>query len=107
MIDILGKYLKKIGVTERDDLNIEEKKQFDDWAEALSGRRLTDRDVAKFLISKENEIINKLIDVKISEKEDVYLKVQLDLIRQIKIFLAAPELEKKMTEYTLEELLKN
>jgi len=73
----------------------------------LSGRRLTDRDVATFLISKENEIISELIKTDIADKKDVYLKMQLDLIRQIKIFLAAPELEKKMTEYTLQELMKN
>jgi len=106
-MQLLKKYLEKIGVKDFSELNPEEKLNYNSWQESLSGRRLTDRDVATFLISKENEIISELIKTDIADKKDVYLKMQLDLIRQIKIFLAAPELEKKMTEYTLQELMKN
>ncbi len=107
MANILDKYLKKIGVKEVHELTQEEKPTYDDWAKSLSGKRITDRDTATFLLSKENDIITELISTSITDKRDLYLKMQLDLIRQIQTFLRTPELEKKMTEYTLQELLKD
>lgn len=106
-MDYLKKYLNKIGIKDFSELNPEEKLQYNSWQEALSGKKLTDKDVAVFLISKENEIITELIGTEITAKRDSYLKMQLDLIRQIKNFLNTPELQKKMTEYTLQELLNN
>lgn len=105
-MDILKKYLNKLGVTEFSQLNDEEKDVYRNWEDSLSGKKLTDSDVATFLITLEDAIIDELTDVKISDKRDMFLKMQLDLIRKIKRFLASPEMQKKLTEMSINNLLK-
>jgi len=105
-MSILNDYLKKLGVKEFSQLNEEEKESYRNWEEALQGRRLTDADVATFLIQSEDAIIEELMDLKISDKRDMFLKMQLDLIRKIKRFLSSPELQKKLTELNINNLLK-
>jgi len=104
-MNILKKYLEKIGVGNFSDLEDDEKTTYREWEMALSGKKLTDDDVAKFLVSLENELVDKLI-VSVEDRNDIYLKVQLDLVRKIKGFLATPELQKKLTEQSLLNLVK-
>lgn len=105
-MSILKKYLDKLGVKEFSELNEEEKETYRGWEEALTGRRLTDSDVATFLIQTEDAIIEELLDTKITDKRDMFLKMQLDLIRKIKTFLSSPELQKKLTEMSINNLLR-
>lgn len=106
-MSLLNKYLKKIGVKSFADLSEEEKETFRDWEEALSGRKITDDDVADFLVASEDEIIKELIGLKNDERRDIFLKMQLDLIRKIKVFLSTPELEKKLIERNINNLMNN
>jgi hypothetical protein len=106
MIDILDKYLQKIGVKSYDELLPEEKNTYKEWEESLSGKKITDDTVALFLVNLENDIIDELIKPELTKDRDTFLKMQLDLIRKIKTFLRTPELEKKMTEYQLMNLIK-
>ena len=105
-MSILKKYLEKIGVKEFSQLDEDEKKIYRNWEEALSGKKLTDSDVATFIITLEDAIIEELTDVKISDKRDMFLKMQLDLVRKIKRFLSSPEMQKKLTEMSINNLLK-
>lgn len=104
-MDILSKYLKKLGVKSYLDLNAEEKETYKNWEESLSGRKLTDEDVATFLNTEENETIKKLIEQKLSERDDIFLKMKLDMIRKIKNFLRVPEAEKRMLEQNINNLI--
>lgn len=105
-MSLLKKYLERIGVKEFSELDDDEKKTYRGWEEALSGKQLTDSDVATFLIQTEDAIIEELMDTKLSDKRDMFLKMQLDLIRKIKKFLSTPELQKKLTEMSINNLLK-
>lgn len=98
MSKILEKYLKKLGVQSPTDLNSEELETYKTWRDALAGRRLTDDDVAAFLDTELNDAIGKLMDLKITDREDTFLKMKVDFIRKIKVFLASPEIERKMIE---------
>jgi hypothetical protein len=106
-INLIKKYLEKLGVKEFSQLNDDEKETYRDWEEALLGKKITDEDVAIFLVATENAIIEELVDNKTSEKRDLFLKMQLDLIRKIKQFLSSPALEKKLTEININNLLKS
>ena len=106
MPDLLNKYLEKIGLKSYEDLHPEERETYKKWEESLSGKKITDDTVALFLVNLENDIIDELIKPELTKDRDTFLKMQLDLIRKIKTFLRTPELEKKMTEYQLMNLIK-
>ena len=105
-MDILKKYLERIGVKEFAQLNEEEKDVYRNWQESLNGRKITDAQVAEFILNLENDIIKELIEKKFDSRRDIFLKMQLDLIRKIKSFLMSPEIEKEMTRRGIENLLK-
>ena len=106
-MNLLKKYLNSVGVADFSHLSNEEKETYRTWEKSLEGNKLTDDDVAKFLVTEENSVIEKLIGAKLKEKDDVFYKAELSFIRKIKGFLRTPELEKKMTEQNLINLLKN
>lgn len=105
-MDLLSKYLDKIGVKTYGDLTHEEKDTYKGWEEALTGKKLTDEDVARFLLATEEELIDELTKTAITDKRDSIIKAQLELVRKIKVFLRSPELEKKMVEMQLLNLTK-
>jgi hypothetical protein len=105
-MDFLKKYLDKIGVKEFSQLTEDEKETYRNWEEALVGRKLTDDDVATFLVKTENDIIEKLVLLSGYDEKDAQLKAELNIIRKIKDFLKTPELERKMMENNLANLLK-
>jgi hypothetical protein len=104
-IDILEKYLKKLGVKSYVDLNQEEKDTYNQWQESLSGRKLTDEDVEHFFSVEFEDTINKLIKETTNSREDIFLKMKLDMLKKIRSFLDAPKMEKKILEQNLENML--
>jgi len=105
-MSILQKYLKKIGVDNYSELNAEEKETYKVWEQGLNGKKLTDEDVATFLQVQEDETIVKLINAPLSERDDVFLKMKLEMIRKIRGFLFSPEFEKQMLERNISNLIK-
>lgn len=105
-MDFLKKYLDKLGVKNFSELTEDEKETYRNWEEALVGRKLTDDDVATFLVRTENEVIDKLVSSSVHDDKDAQLKAELNIIRKIKDFLKTPELERKMMESNLSNLLK-
>jgi hypothetical protein len=101
----LEKLLKKIGVKNYLELNEEEKETYKNWEESLRGRKLTDDDVANFLSTEENDTINKLISKTLSDRDDIFLKMKLEMILKIKNFLNMPEFEKKVLEQNINKLI--
>lgn len=101
----LEKLLKKIGVKNYLELNAEEKETYKAWEESLRGRKLTDDDVATFLNTEENETINKLIGKTLSDRDDIFLKMKLEMILRIKSFLNMPEFEKRILEQNINKLI--
>jgi len=95
---ILDQYLKKLGVKSFLDLNEEERKTFKEWEASLSGRRLTDEDVAAFFEAELEDTIRKLPEQRLGSKDDTFLKVKLEFLRAARSFLDRPRLEKAATE---------
>lgn len=104
-MSILDKYLKKIGVKSSLDLTEEERRTYDMWSSALSGRKLTDVDVNDFLDRELDEAVGKLTNTSITDREDTFLKMKVDFIRRVKIFLQSPELERKIVENQIQSQL--
>lgn len=105
-MNLLSKYLKKLGVSEFSQLSEDEKETYRSWDNILSGRKLTDEDVARFLDTELNDVLGKLTDPKTEGRADVFLKMKLEMITKIKTFLASPQLEKAMLEENINQLLK-
>lgn len=106
MKDILGKFLKKLNVTEFSQLTAEEKETYRNWEATLSGRKLTDEDVSKFLEAELDATEVKLVSPNSSTREDLFLKMKLEFIRKLRVFLRSPEIERQMLEENINNLIK-
>jgi len=104
-MSLLNRYLKKLDVKSFLDLNEEERKTFKEWEEALNGRRLTDEDVADFFANEIEDTIAKLPAQRLGSKDDTFLKVKLEFLRNARRFLDRPRLEKEAAEAGLERML--
>ena len=93
---MLDKLLNKLGVTSVDQLTAEERETYRAWSDALSGRKLTDDDVATFFSMQTEDCLVKLTTLKLRDREDTFLKAKLDLLRQIQNFLASPKREQEV-----------
>lgn len=106
-MSVLTKLLNKFGVSSYLDLNEEERRTYRSFEEALSGRKLTDEDVATFLATEKEDAIKKLTTTECKTREDIFLKMKLDFIRKIEDFLNSPSVEKKMAEAQISQLLES
>lgn len=103
---ILKDYLKKIGVTEFSQLTEDEKETYRVWEETLSGRQITDEDVKDFFDSELEDAMGQISSMKLGKREDIFLKMKIEFLRKVRIFLLGPELEKKALEQNLHNQLK-
>jgi len=104
-MNILAKYLKKIGVKSYEELNEEERATYREWEISISGRKLTDEDVKEFLDLEEQTAVQRLTDVNLSIEDQAFRKAEVKLIKKIKRFLESPQIEKTMMEKQLEAQL--
>lgn len=98
---LLNRVLGKLGVS-YDQLSDEERRTFNMWREALSGRKLTDEDVSRFLNGEYDDAVRKLSSATFNERTDTFLKMKVDFIIKVREFLATPEREKQMVERQIE-----
>lgn len=105
-MSLLKKYLEKCFVSEFSELSAEEKSTYLEWQEILTGRQITDEDVQQFFDTELEEIQNKLVNPNLSQREDIFLKMNLQMIRKIKAFLDSPKREKEMLEQNINKLMK-
>lgn len=96
-MSLLNQVLGKLGVT-YETLNDEERRTFNAWRDALSGRKLTDDDVAVFLNGEYHDAVKKLTTSKLDQRTDTFLKMKVDFIIKVKEFLAVPDKERQMVE---------
>jgi len=104
-MSVLTKYLNKLGVKDFSELSSEEKETYRTWEETLSGRKITDEDVDNFFDMELNEVLIKLRDPKVTGREDVFLKMKMEFIMKVKEFLKSPEIEKRMLEKNIENMV--
>ncbi|MCK4500487.1 hypothetical protein KAU11_08310 [Candidatus Babeliales bacterium] len=99
----LSQFLKNIGVGSFEELTEEEKTTYKEWESSLNGRQITDAEVRQFLDIKLEEATAKLITEKLGEREDIFLKMKIDFIRNLNIFLDAPKHEKEQVENLIKQ----
>lgn len=103
---ILEKWLKKIGVNSFDELNSEEKETYKLYEEALSGRKLTDEDVEKWLQSELDIAISKLTEIDLKKEDEIFRKVEVRFIKKILNFINSPKVAKQLAEKQISEMMK-
>lgn len=97
-MNILEKYLKKIGVKSYEELNQEEKETYKEWETSISGRRLTDEDVKEFLNLELQTAISRVTEVNLTKEDETFRKCEIKLIQKILKFLDSPRVEKELLE---------
>lgn len=102
---MLEKYLKKLGLSSYEELNAEEKETFKEWEVALSGRKLTDKDVEAWLQSELDLSVSRLTEVDLKKEDEIFRKVEIRMIKKIQNFLNSPRVEKAFTEKAIEQLM--
>jgi len=103
---MLQKYLKKLGINSYQDLNEEEKDSYKEWEQAISGRKLTDKDVVNWLEEELSQSVSRLTEINLSKDDEIFRKVEVRFIKKILNFLNSPMLEKQFAEKSIEQLLK-
>ena len=98
MINILEKYLNKIGVKSYAELTSEEKETYKVWEESISGRKLTDDEVKTFLEQELDIAINKMTETNLSQEDMIFRKMEVKFIRKVLGFLDGPRREKELVE---------
>lgn len=104
MTNPLDRLLGKKGL-KYEELNPEERQTFNVWRDSLTGRKLTDEDVRAFLSSEYHDAVRKLTVKGLNEREDIFLKMKVDFIIQVREFLALPEKEMLMASRQIESQL--
>jgi integrase len=95
-------FLRKLGVNNYDELTEEEKRTYREYEKVLQGRELTSKEVRQFLDAQIEDSIQKLTNTRLSERDDTFLKMQLQFLRRLTVFLDAPKREKEQLEALLD-----
>ena len=103
---ILNQWLKKIGVGSYDELNSDEKETYKMYEEALSGRKLTDEDIEKWLQSELDIATSRITDIDLKKEDEIFRKMEVRLLKKIITYLQSPKVVKDMAEKQLEQLIK-
>lgn len=99
---MLEKYLQKLGISDINSLTKEELNTYEEFKNALSGKRITDQDVKNFFETEIENTITDLLKTNNSKELEVFLKVKLDFLRKVRNFAQMPEFEKEITQNMLE-----
>lgn len=103
---MLEKFLKKLGVNSYLDLNDEEKATYMEWEKSLSGRKITDKEVQDFLAFELDQAVTRVTEVNLSEKDEMFRKVEIRFIKKLQSFINSPLVEKQFAEKAIEQLTK-
>ena len=103
---MLEKWLKKLGVGSYYELNEEEKKTYREYEDALSGRKLTDDEVEKWLESELQIAVSRLTDINLTKEDEIFRKVEVRFIKKIINLLNSPKVAKEFAEKAVEEMIK-
>lgn len=104
-MQILDKYLKKLGLKSYVELSPEEKETYRQWEASLSGRKLTDEEVSIFFKTELENTTVKLIEKNLNERQDIFLKMKLEFIRSVMNFLDSPARERIMVEKSIGQMI--
>lgn len=102
----MQEWLKRIGVGSFSELNEDEKNTYREYEEALSGRKITDKDIQDFFENELSTAVSRLTEVNLSKEDEIFRKVEVRLIKKIISFINAPQVEKQFAKQAMEQLIK-
>lgn len=107
MKNILTQVLEKIGKN-YEELTPQAKATFDNWEHILAGGKVTIEKLAEFLQMEVEKNSTRLVsmDVKLNDREDMWLKMAINRDQLIIGFIKEPELSAKKLEDYLKKLHK-
>lgn len=101
----MDKWLKKLGI-KYEDLNQEEKDTYKEWEQAISGRKLTDKDIQKWLEEELSLSVSRLTEIDLKKEDEIFRKVEVRFIKKIINFINSPLVERQYAEKAIEQLIK-
>ena len=105
-MSILTKLLEKRKIKDVNELDTEEKQQFDKWQKILSKEELTIDDVKKFCEMQCELIENKWKDYEISQAKKAEWITAHTIYKTLLQIIESPKVGKEQLEQYLNELLK-
>lgn len=100
---MLEGYLRKLGVNKVSDLTEEEKVTYREYEQILTGRQITEKEVRSFFDQQLELTTQKLLSTKLDTREDTFLKMKLEFLRQITSFLDAPDREREQLQALIQD----
>lgn len=98
MHPLLQKALQKLGYKSFNDLNYLEQETYKRWESMLANKKITDLDVIENIKIFMEEILVKLDNGSLTEKEKSYLLAQLSVVRLIIRTVESPKQDVKTVE---------
>ena len=102
---MLQKYLKKLGLTSFSDLNEEEKKTFREGEEALSGRKLTDKEVEEWLNAEYDIATSRICEEGLDSNVITFRQVEIKFIKKILNFINSPKVAQQVAVKSIQQLM--
>lgn len=102
----LSQWLKKLNIKSYEDLNAEEKETYKEYEQALSGKKLTDKEIQTWLQLELDLAVSRLTDVDLKKEDEIFRKVEVRFIKKIINYLNSPVVAKEYAEKAIEQLIK-
>lgn len=106
MNNLLSRLFTKRGISDVNELSLEEKKDFDNWQAILSKDELTIEDVKKFCASQVSVIEGKWNDFNLEQSKKAELIPYHTVYRTILLTIDSPKVARLALEKQLVEMIK-
>lgn len=103
-MSLLHSLLEKFNL-KYEDLTLEEKKTYEQYAETLSQPEIKIEDLKIFIPTQISHLENEQNDYRNSKEKDLFLKAQIRNLKMIHLFILGPEARRKWLEDHLEKQL--
>ncbi len=103
-MNILQKTLKAIGAKDIRDLSPQEKETYNEYQELME-REVTIDDLKKMLPALRKGLEDRLLEHDNTAETDMFLKARLRNLKDIELFITAPERNKAALETNLKNLI--
>lgn len=101
----MDKWLKKLGV-KYEDLNEEEKNTYKKYESALSGRKLTEKEIQTWLQLELDLAVSRLTEIDLKKEDEIFRKVEVRMLKKIISYLNSPVVAKEYAQKAIEQLIK-
>lgn len=102
----MDKWLKKLNIKSFEDLNAEEKETYKEYELALSGRKLTEKEIQTWLQLELDLAVSRLTDIDLRKEDEIFRKVEVRFLKKIINYLNSPVVAKEYAQKAIEQLIK-